>query len=85
MAAREGQPFSVFTGSYRRAGILVHAAAVLVGRHADHVPEGPRELAGVVIAKLPGDVQHRPVRGPQQLRRAVHLLQAQPRGGTPAE
>ena len=92
-AARAGSPIcadkiktSGYAGGFDlwRTGVLIQAAAVFVGGHADDVPEGPGEFAGVVIAELSGDIQHRPVRGPQQLRRAVHLLQTQPGGGTAA-
>lgn len=46
--------------------VIFRTGPVLPGRNADHIPEGSGEFAGIVIAKLTGDVQHRPVGFPQQ-------------------
>ena len=52
-------------------------AAVLGRRQAGHSPECGGELAGVVIADLPGDVEHRPVGLQQQPGRFFHPAAAQ--------
>ena len=50
----------------------VGASAVVAGAHAHHLAEGPGELAGVVIAQLPGDGKYALVAPAQQLRGIAH-------------
>lgn len=61
----------------RGTAVPLHAAAVCIGGYAYDGPESPGKFAGIIISEFPRNIQHRPIRFPQELRRPMHLLRPQ--------